>query len=231
MLSDSQFRSEVENNILDITSHTSARRTDLITHAYPCGVTSDGLENILRTNANWNFLSARGYHINDFEDQTPSNFFELKSFNTPHYHDPPLNPPDYLQVIDQTESQGKWANLVFHNECTDDGAINYLPTKNLWVDTIGNVIKYIKLRDNALIINLIQNESEIRFTVNTPSAYQSAIYNQEITLKITMPSNKRASSVLINNQQSQYQLFNSQQNIILINVPFPINEDVVIRMQ
>ncbi len=225
----SQYTSEVENNIIDIISHTSAKRQDLITHAYPCGLTTSAIQNLLETNTNWNFLSARGYHINDFEDETPSNFFELKSFNTPYYHNPPLAPPNYFDVVDQAESEGKWANLVFHNECSDDGLINTLPSKNLWVDTIGNVVKYISLRDNAQITDFALATNQITFKILTDQKFQSIIYKQDLTLSINIPAGKTVVSVTSNGQNIPYQILNT--NNIIFNVLFPISDNIVINMQ
>ena len=227
-ISRTQYIQEIDSNILDIKSHTSATEQDLITHAYPCGFTNQEIKDILKDTFLWNFLSARGYHINNFEDQSPQDYFNLRSFNTPLFHDPPLAPPNYLDVINQLEVNGKWANLVLHNECTDQGAINVLPSKNIWVDTIGNVVKYSYLRDNAKISSITQDSTQMKFTVSTQPQFNSQIYNQNLSLQISLPAGKTAASVTSNSQNIP---FKQSQNILIITVPFPISRDIVINMQ
>ncbi len=225
---ESQYISEINNNINDIISRTSAEKSDIITHAYPCGLTTQEIQSLLKTNTDWNFLSARGYHINGFEEQSPGNYFNLRSFNTPNFHDPPLAPPNYLDVINQLEANGKWANLVLHNECTDQGAINVLPSKNIWVDTIGNVVKYSYLRDSAKISSLTQDPTQIKFTVSTQPQFNSQIYNQNLSLQVSLPSGKTAASVTSNSQNIP---FKQSQKVIIITVPFPISNNIAINMQ
>ncbi len=227
-LPQSQYVNEINNNINDIITKTPAKRTDLITHAHPCGLSTPEIENLLKTNPNWNFLSARGYHINDFESPFPEDFFNLNSFNTPDFHSPPLNPPDYLDVINQLETNGKWANLIFHNECNDKGAINALPSKSIWVDTIGNVIKYIALRDNAEITDFTLSDNQIKFSIKTSSEFQSVVYNQNLTLQISIPEGKTAASATSNAQKIP---FKQTPNIIQLVVPFPISDDIIINLQ
>ena len=92
----------------------------------------------------------------------------LKSLNTPHFHSASLDPPNYFTMADLAEEQGKWVNYVFHNECEDDGAIDYLKTKDLWVAPIGRVAKYILERQNIEIQNLLVSESENSFNIISP---------------------------------------------------------------
>ncbi len=224
----SQYTSEVDNNINDIISHTSTKRTDIITHAYPCGFTTPEIENLLKSNTNWNFLSSRGYHINYFEEQTPQDYFNLKSFNTPLFHDPPLAPPNYLDVINEVEKNQKWANLVLHGQCTDQGTIDSLPSRNIWVDTIGNVVKYISLRDNTEITNLVLTTNQIKFSISTPIKYQSPLYNQNISLQLNLPLGKRVLSIASNSQKIP---FKQNLDILKLTIPFPISHNIIINMQ
>ncbi|MDO8509436.1 MAG: polysaccharide deacetylase family protein, partial [Nanoarchaeota archaeon] len=223
-----QFIQEMDSNIFDITSHTSADEEDLITHAYPCGFTTPEIKSIIKDPSLWNFISTRGYHLNDFEVPSPLDYYNLKSFNTPNFHDPPYDPPNYLDIISDVEENGKWANLVLHGQCTDQGSINALPSKNIWVDTIGNVVKYSYLRDNAKITNPVQTSTQIKFAISTSPQFTSQIYNQNLTVKIKLPTGKTVSSVTSNSIKVP---FKQSQTSLQMTVPFPISDDIVINMQ
>jgi cysteine-rich repeat protein len=225
-ISESNFYSNIENNIVDITTRTSATRDDIVSHAYPCGYTFGIGKNLLKSN--WNFLSARGYNFNQLEEQTPNDFFELKSYNSHGYPGGSLEPPSYFAAVDQAEINGKWLNLVYHNECSDDGVISYLPSKNVWVDTIGNVARYIRLRDAAVVSNYGEIGSEIRFSIKVADGMDKAYYRQDLTLQVPLGSTK-VSSVKFNARDISYTLYeNSKGNYVMFNVPFPINGDVII---
>jgi hypothetical protein len=204
------FVQDINNNIDDIVTHTSAQKNDIVTHAHPCGFVTQDIEATLESNPDWNFLSARGYNINLLEDSTPVDFFNIKSYNSHYYGE--SEPPSYFNGVDDAESQGKWLNLVFHVECDDDGVINYLPSKDVWVDTIGNVVKYIKMRDSAQISGFTQNSTEINFDL-TFNLDESKYSPQQITVRV--PVSKNPSSVQINNQSAGFSYFG---DYILISV-------------
>jgi hypothetical protein len=162
--------------------------------------------------ANEFYISTRGYHFNELEDKNPVDFMNLKSLNSPYYHEPHLDPPDYFQKADEAEELGLWVNYVFHNHCVDDGAIAYLATKDLWVAPIGKVVKYIKQRQNSTVTNIVQTGSEIRFELQ--SSLDPYMFNEELTIKVSMnPANVKA--VLINGNSTK---FTSSTNYIMFNL-------------
>ncbi|VVB77863.1 Uncharacterised protein [uncultured archaeon] len=220
---DTAYIGNIQDNINDIISHTNVRQSDIITHAHPCGFTTTGISNILKNN--WNFLSARGYYYNQPETADPNNFFDLKSYNSHGYPGGSYEPPNYFSEVDKAEAQGNWLNLVFHVECSDDGVINYLPTKDLWVDTIGNVVKYIKLRENSTIYDVQDMQDKILFKIKT--SYTAAYYKQNITLKVEMKN--APSKVIVNNKYIAFNWVNSPQgSYTKFDVPFPINGNIEI---
>ncbi len=224
---DSYFYNDVEKNIIDITNHTSVQRKDLISHAQPCGFITQNISRII--SSNWNFLSLRGYNFNQLEDATPQDFFQLKSFNSKSFPGGTLEPPTYAQVIQGAQTEGKWGILTFHNECNDEGIINALPATNLWVDTIGSVTKYIRLRDSAQISDYFQASKEIRFKVNAQQS--NSIYNQSITIKVPL-DDMEASSVLVDGKLHQYQaITDSQGNALILDVAFPVNHDIIVTLK
>jgi cysteine-rich repeat protein len=215
------FIKDMETNINNITSHTSATRTDIISHAYACGYVTTSMKTALKSN--WNFLSARGYYFNQLENTTPTDYFNLKSYNSYGYPGGKWDPPNYLTLLDAAEQQGKWLNMVFHNECSDDNSISSLPSRDLWVDTIGNVVKYTKIRDNARISNYQASGNEIRFNVTTNLTTQ--IYKQSLTLQAGV--GKQPLAVKVNGQPVPF-LYVSSKGYVSFDFPFPVNGEIII---
>lgn len=221
--SESAYKADIEANINDIITHTDAKRTDLITQVHPCGYTDDVVAKVLNEEG---YLNARGYNFNQLEDASPKNFFILKSINSHGYPGGTLEPPNYFTLIDDTEREGKWANLVFHVECSDDGVIDYLPTKSIWVDTEGNVVKYIKLRDSAKITNYAETSREINFKIT--SATDANLAGQSLTIKIPIKSGF-VSKVEVDNVQVNYKwLQDSNGSYVQLDIQPPINHNVKI---
>lgn len=109
------------------------------------------------------FLSARGYNWNALEDTTPVDFMDLKSFNS-HEHTP-VPPADLKTIVDDAQSQGKWANLVLHGMTNDDGAIAYAATKDVWSAPIGTIVKYIHQRNRTVIDDVVDGQDALDFTI------------------------------------------------------------------
>lgn len=109
------------------------------------------------------FLSARGYNWNAMEDTTPTDFMDMKSFNS-HEHTP-VPPADLKAIVDRAQSEGKWANLVLHAATNDDGAITYAATKDVWSAPIGTVVKYIHQRNRTVIDDVVEGEDALDFTI------------------------------------------------------------------
>jgi hypothetical protein len=189
---------------------------ELSSLAWPRGDTSAESEAI----ASEYYVSARGYHINELEDKNPTDFMNLKSLNTPHYHPPEDEPPDYFQKTDEAESLGKWVNYVFHIECQDDGAISYLATKDLWVAPVGKVAKYIKERQNSHITDIAQTDLAISFRL--ASSLDPHLFNQELTIKVYVnPADVQ--TVLVNGNST---MFASGVGYILFNIQPSGSDDI-----
>lgn len=197
ILEEEILRSELSANKNDILTNVGMPEEELTSFAWPRGDTTAESKAI----ASEYFISARGYHINELEERNPADFMYLKSLNTPHYHDPEDDPPDYFQKADEAEALGKWVNFVFHNECLDDGAISYLTTKDLWVAPVGRVAKYIKERQNAQILDVVRNQSEVSCTL--VSSLNPHLFNQKLTMRVTVnPADVQA--VLINGKTAAF---------------------------
>lgn len=172
------LRFEIEANFAGVEAATQSA-DDVVSLVWPCGFNTLAAQAV----AAEYFLSARGYNINELEETTPANFMNLKSFNS-HEHTP-FPPADLKSVVDAAEAQGKWANLVLHAFTNDDGAIAYSKLKDLWRAPIGDVVKYILLRDRTRVTQYSETSSAISFTFSRLAIAPSALRNFETTIKPT----------------------------------------------
>lgn len=207
-LEEETLRWELSSNRSDILSNVGMPEEDLTSFAWPRGDATLEAEAI----ASEYFVSARGYHVNQLEEKNPSDFMYLKSLNTPHYHDPEDDPPDYFEKADEAEALGKWVNFVFHNECLDDGAIQYLTMKDLWVAPVGIVAKYIKERQNTHIVDIERTPSELSCAL--VSELDSHLFNQKLTIRIAVDP-AEVQTVLVNGSTA---VFTRDADHILVNI-------------
>ncbi len=215
-LEEETLRWELTSNKNDILENVGMSEEALTSLAWPRGDTN--VES--RLIASEYYVSARGYHINELEEKNPADFMNLKSLNTPHYHDPEYDPPDYYQKADEAEALGKWVNFVFHNECLDDGAIHYLTTKDLWVAPVGRVAKYIKERQNAQIVDVVRSRSELSYRL--VCNLDPHLFNQKLTVRVSVtPANVQ--DVLVNGES---EAFTSSVDHILLNVHPSGNDEI-----
>jgi Polysaccharide deacetylase len=197
VLDEKTLRWELVSNRTHILTNVGMPAEELTSLAWPRGDCSPASEAI----AAEYYISARGYHINELEDKDPCDFMNLKSVNTPHYHVPAYDPPDYFQMADKAEALGKWVSYVFHNRCQDDGAIAYLATKDLWVAPVGTVVKYIKERQNSHILNVAKTDSKIAFTL--ACRLEPHLFNQELTVRVRVAPDE-VESVMVNGTSTAF---------------------------
>ncbi len=107
--------------------------------------------------------------------------------------------------------------MVFHNECNNDNVIDYLPSKDIWVDTIGHVARYIYLRDNSEVKNFIRTDNKIEFNLDLDDRFKNNLYNQNLTLSVNIGN---ANAVKVNGKNIEYRLIG---NKVMFDVPFPID--------
>lgn len=157
-MDETTFRGNIEPNISGISYSTQTPLNEFIGLAWPCGFYTIAEQVI----ASEYYLFARGYGSNQLEDTTPTDFMNLKGFNS-HEHNFPDNDPSMINAVDAAETAGKWANLIFHAELNDDGAVQYSLGKDLWLAPIGSVIKYIHQRDRTVISGYTTSSSSIQF--------------------------------------------------------------------
>ena len=207
---------EIEPNIQGICS-LPIFCSDIVSLAWPCGTTYPDWQAVTSDY----FLSARGYNMNQLEDPTPANFQNLRSFNS-HEHFP-FPPEDLKTVVDMAELQGKWAILVFHDFCNDNGAINHAASKDVWVAPIGTVVKYILQRDRFILTNFNEVSNRLSFSVSrievAPSpvrSFETAFgSNDVVTLLVDIDDLRPVDEVRVNGIIHPYQLKTDDGNVML----------------
>jgi len=152
--------SEWEPNIEGIESSTGK---PVLTAAWPCGCADPRRKGA----ASPYFLGVRGYAdrvanltwVEDVNHSNPSDIYNLASSSSglPGH---PFNPG----IIDRAVSEGKWAIIVSHGDCT---GIDYMAQHkgSLWAAPVGEVMKYIKVRDAVNVTHYKRNPQDITFDI------------------------------------------------------------------
>ena len=197
---------QIEPNILAIEAGTNQ---PVLSLAYPCGAT-DANRMIA---SEYYFLGARGYSdtwgnnfpwIVDVNPATPPEAMLLNSDNG--IHDDPL--------IDRAISEGTWAIFAVHDACLSIGTITSRQA-DLWVAPVGEVLKYIKVRDAARFASYTQTYNSIGFDAghslspmlrhtlaNTPLL--SITFDNLVTLNVEVPANKGVGAVVVDGLPVSY---------------------------
>jgi hypothetical protein len=134
------------------------------------------------------------------------------------------------------EQQEKWANLVFHSSCNDDGAISYAATKDIWAAPVETVVKYVLQRDSFVLNSYQDTESKTTFSFMRLPIPQSAVRSFEdsfgpddvITLKVDIDDLRSVFSVRIDSADKPYFIKPiSGNNFLFINTPIDTNPKIV----
>jgi len=209
------FTKDVQSNIEDIINNIGMSRDEIITYAWPCGIALPKYQKWLSDY----YLFSRGYHINSIESKNPENFLNYKSINSVGFGE---NPPDYYLLADVTENHQGWINYVYHDSCDNSEIFDYLLTKDLWIDTIGAVSKYITERNSVSFQNIVNTPTGVKFDLI--NNLNTTIFDKELTLKIYL-GNANVENIKINGLNTKFTQFTKGgQNYVKFNVPSkPIN--------
>jgi cysteine-rich repeat protein len=192
------YSADLQMNLDDMITHIGMSRDELMTFAWPCGVTSADYTDWISDY----YLFQRGYHVNLIESPNPEDMQYIKSVNSIGFGD---NPPDYYLLADVAENWHGWVNYVYHDSCDNPEVFDYLLTKDLWVETIAKVSKYIYERRNVSVQDIRETSAGVAF--NVVNDLDPQIFDQELTFKI-YTDNGDLDSVKVNGQEVEFTSFN-----------------------
>ena len=181
-LSLTQMQDEIGGSQAAIDAQITTQKC--LTFAYPFGELDSNSESIAQSY----YIAARGISC-DFNN-TPYDFYSMKACEDT------LSVEQMKAKADEAEQQAKWL-VSFHHNLDGTGwgfwtidmltdYLDYLKTKNLWVDTFGSVTKYIKERESA-DLSLVSS-SDAQIVLNLTDTLDDAIYDEPLTIRSEVPS-------------------------------------------
>ena len=222
---------QLEPNIAAIEAGTG---TPVLSLAWPCGCTDPGRMEA----ATYYYLGARGYFdyianltwLQDVNQPTPVNLYNLNTANS------------YNQsFIDRAASEGTWATVTSHGSCA---GIDYMGSRQdvLWAAPVGEVLKYIYVRDHTQFSNYSRAGRTISFdAVHSLSPFERRqvddtiltpiSFDNPVTLKVHILASDTVQSVEVNGNPIAYtiQTLDGAQ-FVLFDTPLDTSRHVVINL-
>ncbi|MBP7688466.1 MAG: hypothetical protein KA765_11175 [Thermoflexales bacterium] len=194
---------QIDLNVSLIESYTNQ---PVVSMAYPCGSTDANR----MAASDLYFLSARGYYNRD----DGADFPWITYTNGATLPDAMLINSDgvgWQRLTDEAISEGKWAVLTMHDYCFgvgDDSSYIVSRTNSLWVAPVGEVLKYIKVRDAFRFGNYVSAYNSINFDAGhslntmtrqtfTGTTLLPIVFDNPVTLNVDVPIDKGVSTVLV----------------------------------
>jgi hypothetical protein len=187
-LSDLDQEKEQKNSQLEI--NTQMGNKNCVTLAYP--FCASGNKNIT---ANY-YISARGCS-GQIENKTPADFLNISSIICGTQGTVSTADQFNSQVNSAIASNG-WVVFLLHGINNDGGyspvdsselrkhlAYIHSNVDKFWVNTYGNVVRYIRERNAAIVHEIANTDSVVTFSVTHP--LDSALYNFPLTIKRSIP--------------------------------------------
>ena len=154
--------------------------------AYPYGELDPSVESIARDL----FVASRGGGIACGLNGDSVDFSNVKGCS-------PDDGNDIFDLTDAAERQGKWLVAIFHSveggkDCYGSWAfptwaayLDHLGNKDLWVNTFGAAVKYIRERESASVS--VHSRSDDQITLRLTDPLDDATYDEPLTIRSTLP--------------------------------------------
>ncbi|HEY3291452.1 MAG TPA: polysaccharide deacetylase family protein, partial [Anaerolineae bacterium] len=204
----------------------------VVTGAWPCGCT----DSARMTAASAYLLAERGYNdcgcgfTQDINNTTPAEFMNMNGL---HAYD--------QTFIDRAINEGKWAIVTSHGLC--DG-ISYIGSRQdvLWAAPVGEITKYIKVRDAARLSNYARSGRTISFdAMHTLATFQRQrvdgtsmtpiLYDNPVTLKVHILDTDSVLSVQNSNTSLTYTVKTIDgARYVLFDMPLDTQQHVMITL-
>ena len=160
---------------------------------------------------------------------TPANFMNISSFVCGSQGSVRTTQDFNSKANDAVTTNG-WCVFLIHgidndggyspvSTATLQGSIDYMSANRdkFWVETFGNVARYIKERDAASIRETASGDN--RITLQVTDGLDDSIYNYPITLRRPLPANWPAAVVSQNHKPVSAQIVNaSSTNYVVFDV-------------
>jgi len=224
-----QLTNELANSQSTINSHIT--NESCVTLAYPnCAVPN---ENVVAQY----YIAARGCS-GQLVPSTPPDFMNISSFilgNTGSY----TNGANINSLADSAVTNNAWCVYLTHAIDGDNGysplssaalqaSVIYMSTNQgtFWVETFGNVVRYIKERNASSVAETANTGGSI--TVQVTNSLENSIYNYPITIRRPMPANWPAIAISQNGQPITAQLVTVNSTNYVMFDAVPNGGDVVL---
>ncbi len=196
-----QLTNELANSQSNINYHVTNELC--VTLAYPyCTVPSEAVT------AQY-YIAARGCS-GQLVPSTPPDFYNISSYVLGSAG-PYTTGDSIIGLANSATNSHSWCVYLIHSiDVNDDysplssaalqASINYLSTNQdkFWVETFGNVVRYIKERNASSVMETADSGNSI--TLQVTNDLDHAIYNYPITLHRPLPANWPAAAVSQNNR-------------------------------
>ncbi len=203
---------DFRNNQIDanVSAIEAATGEPVVSMAYPCGSTD---ANRMAASESY-FLGARGY----YDPWDGADFPWITDTNASILPDPMLLNSDNGThddlLLDRAINDGQWAIFTMHDACSSIDKIADQQA-NLWVAPIGEVLKYINVRDAAQFSNYVLGSRTISFDASdslstlqrqtvTGNPLLPIVFDNQVTLSATLPSDNGVWQVLVDSVPVSY---------------------------
>ena len=187
-LSEADLRWELSESQITINQNIPSQ--SCVSFAYPSAECND----LVRAVTSEYYIAARaawaseGGEFNYYEDG-PSwqavNFYNVGSQSIPEVN-PSISDIDYnLNFAIQTHT---WHCMHFSQILDTDffaAVLDDLLSRNLWIDTFGSIVRYMRERMSSTLTVLSEGGTEIK--LDLAHSLDSSIYNQPLTVRSTIP--------------------------------------------
>lgn len=150
------------------------------------------------------YIAARGCNGTGLEPSTPANLFNVASVVVGS-EGPIKTAADFNRKAAEAAGSNRWAIFLIHG-IDDDGGwspvasselrahLEYLDANRdrFWVETFGNVVRYIRERNAASVSEVSAAEDEI--VVQVSDTLDDAVYNHPLTIRRALPQGWEAVS-------------------------------------
>jgi len=103
-----------------------------------------------------------------------------------------VSDPDFNSRLDRAVQHHAWFTLLFHSipdAAAFGNILDYIQDRDAyWIDTLGNVARYMKERLHSTIEVVADTNSEVRLNILMDADLPTDIYNVPLTIRSTVPA-------------------------------------------